>query len=522
MNYLSEGFGGTALGIIQDIIEKISKGEKFVSKITGSYNRQSNTYLKGSITNYSKDLIMTFPMLCDDTLPIETASMISRANERYIISLLQMLFASETLQGLSGSDVISQIHRNIKSNMSLDDYIDLADEIDDNIINNFSEASEISRARRIFTESLKHQQDKRYPISSFSENSLNEYACINYAGKTLVTEKRSYNSSRENALNRANQREINRAKIKSDEKEGNLNRKAADDRAEADRNAANARAAADREAREGQFNRNLDFQKDKHNADIDLRGAKLGLDYAANARQNTSYEMDWMKSILVDSDVKKANELAPSLMIVKFISTVGDGSDSTLQMVERPFICGVKSRLIATEAKDIVERIISKNKTKLSFLNFIRATTGEIGFVKDFLLSLDQAKIDSKNAVKRGPAAKIWKTLEYRSTRNQKNMLKKSGNDASAITTLVINQETVNFMKKQYGFNLENIKNTRLILDSYNLLGIIICDETLESAKAFYAGNDSYEIQAYSYLEKESNDKSYKKVISLINQMNGR
>ena len=77
-------------------------------------------------------------------------------------------------------------------------------------------------------------------------------------------------------------------------------------------------------------------------------------------------------------------------------------------------------------------------------------------------------------------------------------------------------------MKKEYEFNLEDLKNTRLIMDSYNLLGIIICDEALEVAKSYYAGNDSYETQAYSYLEKETNDKSYKKVISLINQMNGR
>ena len=90
------------------------------------------------------------------------------------------------------------------------------------------------------------------------------------------------------------------------------------------------------------------------------------------------------------------------------------------------------------------------------------------------------------------------------------------GKDANAKTTLVINQETVKIMKKQYHFDIEIPKNAKTILDAYNLLGIIICDESIQVAKFLYAGNDMYEQQAYSYLEKESNDKSYKNVVNLL------
>ena len=565
MNYLSEISGASALKTIFDIKDQLSKGAETISKITGS-NKRSNTYLGGSISQYTKDLIMTFPMLCDDTLSIDTASMISRANERYIISLLQMIFASENLQGDSGLDVIRQIHRNIRSNMSLDDYIDLADEIDKNVKTNFSEASEINRARRIFTESLKYQSDKRYPISSFSENSLNDYACINYGGRTLVSEakgRKNKNYRNNNINSRSNKKnpyetefdttsnfmksknaayndltknkdDISRDtylrtfqaydQMKLDNMNQNANRKMQDDQFKANLKQRQKEFYRNRKNKEKELDlkqKEYELKKAGQDADLNMRQTKLDLDIIANQRQQTQSDIEFLQKQLVDSDVKKANELAPSLMMVKFV--VPNSTDpKTLMLAEKPFICGVKSRLIPTEARDIVDRLISKNKTKISFLNLIRATTGEIGFVKDFLFSLDQAKIDSKNAVKRGPAARIWKTLEFRSTKNQKNMLKKAGNDASAITTLVINQETANFMKKEYEFNIEDLKNTRLIMDSYNLLGIIICDEALEIVKAYYAGNDSYETQAFSYLEKESNDKSYKKVISLINQMNGR
>ena len=61
-----------------------------------------------------------------------------------------------------------------------------------------------------------------------------------------------------------------------------------------------------------------------------------------------------------------------------------------------------------------------------------------------------------------------------------------------------------------------------MIMDAYNFLGIIIADESIEVVKVLYAGNDSWEQQAYSYLEKESNDNSYRKVINLMGKMNGR
>ena len=250
--------------------------------------------------------------------------------------------------------------------------------------------------------------------------------------------------------------------------------------------------------------------------------AKDKIDNIRNAQRDKNEEnRDRFEAIsrqLLDSDVKKANELQPTLMIIRFNELDPNG----VIYSQKPFVAGVKSRLISVDSEDIIDRISVKNKTKVNFLNFIRATTGEISFVKDFILCLNQNKIDAKNAVKKGEAAKMWKVLENRSSKNFLNKNKRTGNDASAITTLVINQETVNILKKESDFDLEKIKNARNILDAYNLLGIIICDESIEVAKVLYAGNDNWEQQAYSYLEKESNDNSYKKVINLIGKMNGR
>ena len=219
---------------------------------------------------------------------------------------------------------------------------------------------------------------------------------------------------------------------------------------------------------------------------------------------------------LMDSDVKKANEMQPTMIIINYSEV--DGADNYKIMDQRSFIAGVKSRLIPVSSSDILERIVAKNKTRINFLNFIRATTGEINFMKDFVLCLKQTKIDAKNSIKRGQAAEMWKTLEALATKNNRNKLRKSGNDASAITTLVVNQETANLIRKEYDIDIESVTTARQVMNDYNLLGLFIVDESIEVVKFLYDGNDMFEQQAYSFLERENNDKSYKKIINLIGQ----
>lgn len=435
-------------------------------------------YLKGSISEYTKNLIMTFPVMCDNSLPSETASMISRANERNVIAMLQMLFASYNLKGTDGVKMLSQIHKNFSINMSADEFLDAMNSVVDYVegaknesVDTLLAKPEVRRAIREMTEALKQPQ-KSFPVSSFSERSLNEYLVRDVYGKTVVMEAKK---------DKRNQSVDNAQKKQDDKMDQDLKDALANQMAEYQTRNDATKAAADL-------------------MDANNKALKAGLEFK--------------QKMLVDQDVKKFNELAPSLLIVKFNKT-NDAGEITGEA--DTFIAGVKSRLISVDASDIAERLVAKNKTKLSFVNLVRATTGEISFINDFILCTKQAKIDAKNAVKKGPAAKMWSALEYRATKNNANKLRKSGNDASAITTLVINQETVNLLKKEYGFDLERMANTKLIIDSYNLLGIVICDESINVAKVYYVGNDTYETQAYSFLEKEKTDKSYKEVINLLN-----
>ena len=406
---------------------------------------KKDTYLNGSISSAAKDLIMTFPVMCDNSLPISTASMISKAHERNVITMLQLLFSAMQMNSKDGREVIASIHTNLKTNYSMDDVVDALDGISNaeepgkaiyNLLGENVQLSDRDLKNLIneMTEALK-TMNKSFPVESLSETSLNDFTILNVNGNTIVREAAPQ------------KKEI----VKEDN-------------------------------------------------EVYLSAEKL-----------------------LDSDVKKANELAPSLMVVQYNELEDDAQGGKRIFQKTSFVAGVKSRLIAVDSMDIVERIVSKNKTALNFLNFIRATTGEIHIVKDFLLSIDQAKIDAKNSVKKGQAARMWKALEARAIKNNRNKLRKEGNNASAITVLVLSQETVNFLKTKYDFDIENLKNATMILEAYNLMGLFIADESIEVVKSLYDGNSEFESTAYQYLRRENNNNSTEKAITnLLGQANRR
>lgn len=504
------------ISFIADLVSDV-KGTKNNAMMKKSEIQKSN-YIGGSIAKYSKDLTMTFPTLIDNSLSPETASMISKANERNIISMLQMLFASMQLRAVDGKEVIERIYGNKYglTGMKYDDYADA-------LINTGRFAMEsVNISEDVMADAVKKMEaelkrpQKNFPTDSFSDNSLNDYSVFNING----TEKVRFNPVKED-INDPNfdDDEIfgrNRGNGWQADKYGFVHRDVYNVGAQPTTPDANTADVQNRAL-------NYAYQRQNQLAQQDLANRKFAqqqrMDRATLRNLNQQYrnnQDDVIQKQLLDSDIKKANEMQPSLIIVHY--TEVDPSNDYKAMDERNFVAGVKSRLIPVSSSDIVDRVVVKNNTKVNFLNFIRATTGEIGFFKDFLFCLKQAKIDAKNSIKRGEAAQMWKTLESLSVKNKANKIRKTGNDASAITTLVINQETVNLIKKQHEIDLENVNTARMILGDYNLLGMIIADESIEVVKFLYDGQDMFEQQAYSFLEKENADKSYKKIINLMSQ----
>ena len=92
-------------------------------------------------------------------------------------------------------------------------------------------------------------------------------------------------------------------------------------------------------------------------------------------------------------------------------------------------------------------------------------------------------------------------------------------NDATAITTLCITQDEVEFLKKTSYFNVEDMRVIRPIMNAYNLMGFVIADESLEVCKFLFDDDErQYEVLTFDMLEREQRDNT-KKILNLMAKM---
>ena len=473
-------------------------------------SKKNSNYLGGSISKYTKNLVLSFPVLCDNTLSISTIQMISKATEKNIVSMLKMLLSAKSINGDDGREILSRIHMNIDAD--IEDIIDAIDRYcEESGVEGIASDAECRDAIREMVYQLRTPQ-KSFPAESFNETSINNYYVRNFNGKYKVIkeDEASYKQAMANTdmyyyNNNDGSRtpldlEKNERERRKDERESRKDeRESRKDVYQRQRDEIND----NREDKRDRYQRERDIKKDKYQSDRDAEKDR-------NDRNN------FFTRQVLDTDFKKANELQPTLLVVNFNSV---GADGNTVIERKSFIAGVKCRMMGTDAMDIVERLVSKNKTKLSFKNLLRATTGEISFARDFLLAINQQKLNAKNAAKKGNAARMWNVLEKRATANRYNEIRKKSNDASSITTLVVNAETVNYMISAYKFDLNNPKNAKLIMDSYNFLSIVIADDANEYARFIYDGDKEYQEVAYAGLSKQASDKNaYKDMVNLINR----
>lgn len=453
--------------IIRDIVDAASDIRDTVDDV------QKNTGKSiSSIAKASSDLVLVFPFMCDSTVSLETASMTAKAIERQCVTMLRLLFSSFQIGAVdNGIDYIKQFHTNIKTPLSLDDFMGYMD--------NMVESGQITvtdpKTYNAIREEVHHLYDTL--PDNINESSLSDAVVLERFGNIEIISEADNKPSKNDILMgnmlkaRTNYYKTMTKDIKNNRKQQNNNP------------------------------RNVD-------QDIMHDPSKLAQFY-----KNV---MDAEHNRMIDSDVKKANELVPTMMVVNFVS-----KDPTSKLsIPATFTCGVKCRLIPVDPTDIADRILVKHADRNILLGFIRATTRETSFIKDFLFAIDRAKIDAISQSRRGSSNKMWKVLERRAIRSKWNRAFSHPNDASMITTLGISQELAEYIKKSNGIDLMNPKVVRPIMEGFNLMGFVIIDEAAEADKFLWdTGEGYYETISFNNLEREASGGEYKKALNLMQKM---
>lgn len=504
-------------GSFMDALANIASGA--AETVRRDREKNKSTYMYGSISKYTQKLVLSFPTICDNTIPLSTSQMISKAHEKNLVSMFEMLFTSMSLSGTNGIEILKALHHNLNDTASIDDIIDAIEKAVGESTIPYSKAE----LRGIVTEMcdyLKYHQ-KSLPVDSFSEKSLNDYLVRESYSGTFVTENQNKTHT---------QKDVDDAyrRGQKDSEDSYAGQKAERDRRDYEGETISAKEKQRQKEREEDIKR----RESERAEDAAARKEERSEDYKHKQdeierkeserredikRKDEELAIRLAQSRVKDIDYKKSNELQPTLMTVVYNVLSPDGK--TVTNDKKAFVAGIKSRMVGSDAMEIVERLSATAKNKLTFKDIIRATTGEISLVRDFIAATKQAKINAKNAAKRGETAKMWNLLSVRAKKNKVTGTGMRSNEAACITTLIINQETVNYLANQYKINLDSPKVAAEIMDSFNLLALVIADEANEVAKFLYDGNNSFELIAYSSLSKDQrDDKNYNKAINLINK----
>ncbi len=253
------------------------------------------------------------------------------------------------------------------------------------------------------------------------------------------------------------------------------------------------------------------LNKDKLDLDKNKFGHQIRKD--ANDRFDKYNTVDMNKNMLQDNDVKKSNELVPTMLHVR-INTLNDNGVNTGMM---DFNVGIKAIMHPINSEEMISNIVSACRKQGFLFNAIRWTTGEIKFIKDLLLDIDNVKLDVYNRSK--GASPWWLALKRRKGLSKINFLMKKNILPNA--TIVISEEEAELIKTEYGFDLHNPYFVDKIMDTYFLLSFVIVDNASQVAHfKFDNGYPSFETVAFSSLERENtnSERKFKDMLKVLSR----
>lgn len=470
------------MGEISDMISAIKEfgnGIKSGVAIAKSYSASSNT----SLSSLSLQGTANFPVLVSDTIDIDDATMISKALERkfasFFLTVLTMNPYMKVSNGEipSAQDYIKQFHQNMGNGMSLlpvnsgnltgDALTFVSEQSDATGIDYDCWINESLQLVSAIYEGVNCRELNKQNISfNYSIEEVTEQAVLNNKGSVNVNslmETRQAPRDHRHNRTRAGERPIN----------------------------------------------------------IEVNPT-IGVN-ASRPSNSNSYAIGRTgnrdpKAInyLADNDFKKANELVPTLLHVRVYPYMDGSSKEALDPLD--FVIGIKATLHPVRSVDMITNIARGLKNDSLFFNFIRWTTGETKFFKDFLFALDQQKLDASNS---GNSANgWWSALKRRKASSQLKKLGKGGKGCLPNATLVCSVDDLDMLKAEYGFDLTG-SNTTLVhqlMKQYFLLSFVRVNPALQRVDFLFDGNSQFDTTSYSTLSKEggADDKKFKDMMKML------
>lgn len=514
-------------GVIRDIVDIISDNGMDLSDFDLPFSDifSGQRYMSG-ITKATSKLILTFPVICDESVSLETARIVTKSVERKVVAMLQILFSAVNINNNADAfDFVGKVHQNLTS----DDILTFINKMD---TKPFKESAEEAREIQINIDKLNEAYEKylndpeHFLIDDLKpalediftvdpntkviheKNALTRYAEILNpdlkfrSGRGAQYDnyffKQKYGMTKKEWIERNATRKAKAHRLSDNKVYGNAITHLGTKR----NGFKDFQQSLDKSSNRDRMNQAAENNRDNNkNRETDRNNDRERMYISQQTHSGQAAEM-------LNADIKKANEEMPSLMQIYFRS----GEDN---MTEGYAVIGVKAKLVYVTQDDMIDRIILKDSDQNTFFSIIRATTGEISMIKDLLFAVDRAKLDIFSR-KKNTSSPIWKLLERRAIVSRGNRaLNRSNGAGTAIATLLISTDTEDRLKKEYNFKCNPFKLLNVMHD-YSVMGFIIVDDVNEKAKYLWDDNSTqFETLSYTSLEREDKGQ-YKKIINLL------
>lgn len=500
-----------------DTIVQIAKG---LSNVATNAKGDKSEYSYSSIAKAASKLIAVFPVLASRTVSFDTARMTSKYIEQ--ISCQFFMFALQQANisnAKDGIEYLRQFHQNLNMGddntdsviAAMQSWIDaytkgtqesttFADALNNEVLSEtmvdpFMMQSDDVKISASDMRELMHAMQESASIQFYDTKlnplSIDDYVVREFAGgdyrvtvspyilnEAKANKKKANNSYNENKEQHRHEEEMN--KIYND------------------RMKTYQKAQSERDKQDAENEKQQKEDQKSTSRDNDWRDA--------NRMHNNT-------AILKDQDIKKMNDAIPSILIVKFYQK---NDNDAVSGVATEFLIGIKSKVVPITTTEILRRIMNDNKDGQKFLKFMRVITGELK-ASDVLLGLSRITDDVKSYKVKGARGDIWTLLQNRAVAAKEQVRSGKHNDFSAITTVLISQQDADELYREENFDINDPKNAIHFMQSYNLMGFAIADDSNEVLHLLLDnGSKNFEDISYRMLERETQDSTYKKLINLM------
>lgn len=244
-------------------------------------------------------------------------------------------------------------------------------------------------------------------------------------------------------------------------------------------------------------------------------------DSSKNNKDKNKNKIDYV-SFHDAKEFEKLGKSAPTVVNIELILN-DNGGQKTIKVP-----LAFKSDLQFCPHQDLIDLIGSSDTKANKFLkSWIKLTSGEIKFFKDWLFAIDEAKGDvdkeytigrvpilrhlmsAKNANRTKNAIDVWFKYFPRFKEKLKGLITdKSQKELPMVTVVVTEQDFETATGKSINKALQpNSKVVQTILDDYMLLGLGIIDELNDVGYFFYSGEEGFSTIELSKMGSNSNDK---------------